>query len=695
MNCTHCGDEILEGTYFCPSCGEPVENSPPAPRANRRETVSRTTDSEAEDEAPQTSRFSRRETVSDEAPTTSRFGGEQRRQRMPPPPPPPEPSRSFNPLYVILPVVAVLVLVLALVGGWFFLNQNAIKHVQSSNYGEFPLFTIEELYTHCSVGEWSRSKDEGTWRVMYEGTFLGTNEPITVIYDEDSGKPVTMTLGTTVLQQEAATKLALVLASHVNEEKYNGVTVGTRFSAAELISTYVTETQVEPELVATYGDVLSYYFQSSTWEIVGPSTSGNCLLRWSGVSLDGEGTILNFDVNLSSELFIPEGGTANGQSFTDQELVILAYSVNEALRNHITKEAFQTEIKLAADADKIMGVYAKEIERYQEGERLEWTMEEYDKAGMAPLAPYYGFYNLYLAFYDLSENGIPEMIVAGDNDWILAVYTVVPQGDEYALKLLIASNDYSRLEIGNNGYIRENFVTAFDSSTTVYQLEESTLVKADTSKMWDWYTDEFAYDSMNAFLREQESSSSSSSGSTANNTQTSAPSNTETSTQTTPQTGGIASNESTYLTTLLDIAGAMWDGLGFSELRALGLSELYGYYNVSNAGYAFADINNDGVSELLVGELYDYTGSLIAMYTVKNGEIVCLLNAGERERYTLCSDGLIAYIGSSSASNTEDLTFELTPYGLVVVSDHRQKDAFNITDPYVPMYTSFSPFVIG
>ncbi|MFI3226018.1 MAG: zinc ribbon domain-containing protein [Clostridia bacterium] len=148
----------------------------------------------------------------------------------------------------------------------------------------------------------------------------------------------------------------------------------------------------------------------------------------------------------------------------------------------------------------------------------------------------------------------------------------------------------------------------------------------------------------------------------------------------------------TYFDEISLIAIALEEGYNFSQLEENNLSDLLFYHDTWDLGYVFRDINGDGIYELLIGDDGGgVSGSLVSLYYLSDsGELKLAFNAGERDRYTLCNDGLIANMGSSGADSTSKITFELTPYGLIVVNDERTKDFDNLTDEFTPgvIYTS-------
>lgn len=122
------------------------------------------------------------------------------------------------------------------------------------------------------------------------------------------------------------------------------------------------------------------------------------------------------------------------------------------------------------------------------------------------------------------------------------------------------------------------------------------------------------------------------------------------------------------------------------------MSGVLTYYEQDNVGYAFVDVNYDGVDELILGSLSYPSGSLISMYYLSSSGIVSAVHGEEREHYTLCKDGVILYSGSGSATEMTTYSVELTQYGMNVVNDDRAKDYFNLTDEYIPNYTPLSEY---
>lgn len=101
---------------------------------------------------------------------------------------------------------------------------------------------------------------------------------------------------------------------------------------------------------------------------------------------------------------------------------------------------------------------------------------------------------------------------------------------------------------------------------------------------------------------------------------------------------------------------ALLQGFTPDQYTENGLNYLVGVVgDVSKVGYSLEDLDGDGNTELLigaVGESYIY-----AMYTVRNGEEVQVIDAGERNTYRLGTDGVFVNQGSNSAAQSGTFLF--------------------------------------
>jgi len=86
---------------------------------------------------------------------------------------------------------------------------------------------------------------------------------------------------------------------------------------------------------------------------------------------------------------------------------------------------------------------------------------------------------------------------------------------------------------------------------------------------------------------------------------------------------------------------------------------MYGEYDIS--GYAMMDLDGDGTDELIFGsnaasadmeEDNSWRSVVYNIFTLKDGEIVTLVDGGERNRYYICPDKTVANEASGGAAYT-------------------------------------------
>lgn len=82
----------------------------------------------------------------------------------------------------------------------------------------------------------------------------------------------------------------------------------------------------------------------------------------------------------------------------------------------------------------------------------------------------------------------------------------------------------------------------------------------------------------------------------------------------------------------------------------------YGAYQGASGGYGYLieDIDGNGTEELIFGANGSGAsdGVIYDLYTIDDGELVHVFDGGERDRYYLCENGMIANEGSSGASTS-------------------------------------------
>lgn len=92
-------------------------------------------------------------------------------------------------------------------------------------------------------------------------------------------------------------------------------------------------------------------------------------------------------------------------------------------------------------------------------------------------------------------------------------------------------------------------------------------------------------------------------------------------------------------------------------------------------GYAFFDMNGDGVSELFIGAITHTDGTLYfgdeiyAFYTLADGAPQYVFEGWARSRYRLTDDYRFFYAGSSGASRSAFAVYSFTPNGTLACDD--------------------------
>lgn len=97
-----------------------------------------------------------------------------------------------------------------------------------------------------------------------------------------------------------------------------------------------------------------------------------------------------------------------------------------------------------------------------------------------------------------------------------------------------------------------------------------------------------------------------------------------------------------------------WDSM---KLEKENLSYMYNVIALSNKnvldniGYAYYDVNKDGIDELFIGEIADgdWKGVVYDIYTMVNREPKHVISGGSRNRYYVCDDSFICNEYSASA----------------------------------------------
>ena len=104
----------------------------------------------------------------------------------------------------------------------------------------------------------------------------------------------------------------------------------------------------------------------------------------------------------------------------------------------------------------------------------------------------------------------------------------------------------------------------------------------------------------------------------------------------------------------------------------IGIEEaLYGNHgeeSLNTVGYAIRDISGDGIPELLIGGMPDpeypeFKNTLYALYSVVEGEPICLFEGSARNAFFMMRDGLFLYQGSGGAMYSIVATYGISADG--------------------------------
>ncbi|MCM1500990.1 MAG: hypothetical protein NC124_21235 [Clostridium sp.] len=103
---------------------------------------------------------------------------------------------------------------------------------------------------------------------------------------------------------------------------------------------------------------------------------------------------------------------------------------------------------------------------------------------------------------------------------------------------------------------------------------------------------------------------------------------------------------------------------GWDRTEDVSLIFFQGYpqtQTLSDVGYAFVDLDNNGIPELLVTTVQEaLSGMIYDLYSYIDGEIVHLASSMERDRYYLCEDNTIYNEGSGGAMVSSVMMFGIS-----------------------------------
>lgn len=115
---------------------------------------------------------------------------------------------------------------------------------------------------------------------------------------------------------------------------------------------------------------------------------------------------------------------------------------------------------------------------------------------------------------------------------------------------------------------------------------------------------------------------------------------------------------------------SQWQNIEYNSIGEANLDISYLWYRfpgqtLSNSGYLINDLNGDHIPELIIStadamESGYAVGMIYDLYTYQDGQVVHLISSGERDRYYLCEDSVIANEGSAGAADSMYCYYELS-----------------------------------
>ena len=118
-----------------------------------------------------------------------------------------------------------------------------------------------------------------------------------------------------------------------------------------------------------------------------------------------------------------------------------------------------------------------------------------------------------------------------------------------------------------------------------------------------------------------------------------------------------------------------------------GISELVNSYDF--VGYTMHDLDSNGVQELiLASDFYNsnYAYVIYEIYTLQNGNAVCVTQSRARERYFLLVDGTIFMEGSSGAMYSSWVTYQFSGASLMLQEQVLTSDKPHDMADFAPYY---------
>ena len=161
--------------------------------------------------------------------------------------------------------------------------------------------------------------------------------------------------------------------------------------------------------------------------------------------------------------------------------------------------------------------------------------------------------------------------------------------------------------------------------------------------------------------------------------------------------GAGMKGEDLYKDVLNKYLTAIKEGWDASKLEEENMSTMYSLMAMGEgnaldtAGYAYRDINNDGIDELLIGEISDgeWQGIIYDIYTMVDRKPTHVVSGWDRNRYFYCDNGFIVNDYSNGAYDSGVAVYVLTNNSTELVFQFAYKNDETV-DANNPWFISYS-----
>lgn len=147
--------------------------------------------------------------------------------------------------------------------------------------------------------------------------------------------------------------------------------------------------------------------------------------------------------------------------------------------------------------ENVIDLYCELLEHYQHGTNTKWLMSDYELVGLSPLMVYYP--NPLVAFWDYSNDGIDEMLIANEEERILLIYTIEYVNGRYTPVLLGEITGQSGITTGCGKYLATTEKDSLEPDI-IYEFKNGNLDFFYDRDDLEWTTDKLDYKPFSAYI---------------------------------------------------------------------------------------------------------------------------------------------------------------------------------------------------